>query len=191
MSRFSQGTCEWQHRSIVTRQRSAGQKRTHRTTLSRVRQAVAPRMHAMRDGKRASPIRRTTAGGRAVGHRLPSGDIPEHWLGRPLSRLETLEWPMGSRTLHVPLREVGAATLGVEPKCEDVVVHAVDFSTCARRTPYARPGDRVVARLIRRSRSGGWRISGRPRALEAPVEHSDDPGDPDCATQIDVHGPTG
>ena len=37
MSRFSQGTCEWQHRPKVTCQRSAGQERTHRTRLSGAR----------------------------------------------------------------------------------------------------------------------------------------------------------
>ena len=30
----AEGTCEWQHRPIVTRQRSAGQERTHRARLS-------------------------------------------------------------------------------------------------------------------------------------------------------------
>ena len=34
MSRFRQGTCEWQHRPVVTRHRSAGQERTHRARLS-------------------------------------------------------------------------------------------------------------------------------------------------------------
>ena len=43
VSRLGQGTCEWQHRPIVTRQRSAGQERTHRTRLSRARSAVALR----------------------------------------------------------------------------------------------------------------------------------------------------
>ncbi len=34
MSRFGEGACEWQHRSVVTHQRSAGQERTHPTTLA-------------------------------------------------------------------------------------------------------------------------------------------------------------
>ena len=42
MSRFSQGTREWQHRPIVTRQRSAGQERTHRT---RLRPEFEPEVH--------------------------------------------------------------------------------------------------------------------------------------------------
>ncbi len=55
MSRFSQGTCEWQHRPIMTRQRSAGQERTHRTRLSGARSAVALQRcrRGHRDGDRA------------------------------------------------------------------------------------------------------------------------------------------
>src|SRR4051794_39861880 len=42
MSRCSQGMCKWQHRPIVTRERSAGQERTHRARLSPHRSEVEP-----------------------------------------------------------------------------------------------------------------------------------------------------